>query len=247
MNKIRFFGYEMAYDQQETIIDEVIRLSQSPHSSYVIITDVYGLVLSLESEPVKDTFLNSSLILTDSTVLQFHLGIASNTKPHKVSYGSAFMSKLLGFCAINDVSVGLIGCSNRQELANLCQNLEQNHQRLRITFFYCPPFSDADEYDYDFICDQCEKAEVDLLFVGVGAPKQNFVMDRISQKSDITLIGVGAAFDVLSGRAKAPPKIFHQNGLGWLYRVLSSPGRLSKRIWYYFKFIFAFYIRKRYQ
>jgi N-acetylglucosaminyldiphosphoundecaprenol N-acetyl-beta-D-mannosaminyltransferase len=69
-----------------------------------------------------------------------------------------------------------------------------------------------------------------VLWVGVGAPKQELWMSKVSGKIDVpVMIGVGAAFDFLAGTKPAAPRFMSRMGLEWLFRLASEPRRLWKR------------------
>ena len=74
-----------------------------------------------------------------------------------------------------------------------------------------------------------------ILFVALGAPKQEFFIDEISKNPEISqkisfAMGVGGSFDFVSGHQKRAPKIVRNLGLEWLYRLVKYPERMS-RIW----------------
>lgn len=75
-----------------------------------------------------------------------------------------------------------------------------------------------------------QKKEIDLLFLGLGVPKQDQLAWEISQRiNSITVVGVGGSFDLLAGRKPRAPEWMQRNGLEWFYRLLTEPKRLSKR------------------
>jgi len=70
-----------------------------------------------------------------------------------------------------------------------------------------------------------------ILFVALGAPKQEkWIVENLSKMPSIKLaIGVGGAFDFISGRVSRAPKILRKIGLEWLWRLICQPWR-AKRI-----------------
>ena len=74
------------------------------------------------------------------------------------------------------------------------------------------------------------RAAPDVLWVGLGAPKQERWMHEHKNRLDVpVLVGVGAAFDMLSGRRKQAPRWMRDHGLEWLFRLLQEPRRLWRR------------------
>ncbi len=90
--------------------------------------------------------------------------------------------------------------------------------------------------------DEVNATQPDLLWVGLGSPKQGIWMYEHRQKLDVAVMhGVGAAFDFLTGRVKQAPRWMMNAGLEWLFRLLQEPRRLWKR-YTIMNLKFAYYI-----
>ncbi|MCG8380940.1 MAG: WecB/TagA/CpsF family glycosyltransferase, partial [Gammaproteobacteria bacterium] len=91
------------------------------------------------------------------------------------------------------------------------------------------------------VIDEINKAKVDLLFVGIGCPKQETWMADHRSDLNCVMLGVGAAFDFIAGNKRHAPLWVQRIGLEWLFRLCSEPKRLWKRylkqnprfIWYF--------------
>lgn len=69
----------------------------------------------------------------------------------------------------------------------------------------------------------------DLVLVALGIPRQELLIDRWLERFDKgVFMGVGGAFDVLSGVKKRAPKLFLQLNLEWLYRIVCEPKRFGR-------------------
>ena len=73
------------------------------------------------------------------------------------------------------------------------------------------------------------KETVDIVWVGLGSPKQDFVADLIAAERGVLTAGVGAAFDFVAGSVREAPKLVQDSGLEWLFRFASEPRRLWRR------------------
>lgn len=120
-----------------------------------------------------------------------------------------------------------------------------------IVGFYCPPFKEISEYDYKTMADHINAAQANVLWVGLGAPKQVYFSYKISKYTQSQfIIPIGAAFDFYTGKVKKAPKWIQKCGMEWFYRICQEPRRLGKRylkvvplfIWYNFIGVFS---RKR--
>jgi N-acetylglucosaminyldiphosphoundecaprenol N-acetyl-beta-D-mannosaminyltransferase len=163
-------------------------------------------------------------------ILQRLISIKRGLNFIPVSYGPDLMIQVCIMAGIKKLNIGLIGCQSENELCELELQIRKHSPDLNITFKYSPPFQHVDEYDVASITENVTKAAVDILFVGLGAPKQNILMKRINQNCSFLSIGVGAAFDFNSGKARRSPKFIHNIGLEWLYRLFIDPKRLWKRV-----------------
>lgn len=75
-----------------------------------------------------------------------------------------------------------------------------------------------------------EASRPDILWVGLGTPKQErWMFEHYQQLHAPVLIGVGAAFDLLTGRVRRAPSWMSEHGLEWLFRLSQEPGRLWRR------------------
>lgn len=70
---------------------------------------------------------------------------------------------------------------------------------------------------------------VDIVWVGLGTPKQDFVADVLATERGMVAAGVGAAFDFLAGSVREAPRFVQNSGLEWLFRLVSEPRRLWRR------------------
>jgi N-acetylglucosaminyldiphosphoundecaprenol N-acetyl-beta-D-mannosaminyltransferase len=143
--------------------------------------------------------------------------------------GPSFMKAAMG----NGVRQGwrhyLYGGSP-QVLARLIENLERELPGVQICGACSPPFRDLTEIEETASVDEINSAAPDLVWVGLGMPKQELWMARNRDRIGApVLLGVGAAFDFHAGVKKRAPKWMQQRGLEWLHRLVHEPRRLGGR------------------
>ena len=108
------------------------------------------------------------------------------------------------------------------------RSLQSRCTGLRIVGTRDGYFSPEDEPK---VVQEIAEAKPDILFVGLGAPRQEKWISRHMEALQVPVaIGVGGTFDVLAGRAKRAPEWMQRAGLEWLYRLLREPSRLP-RMW----------------
>ncbi len=150
----------------------------------------------------------------------------------KIFYGERFKERVPGIDLFLNVlhlaeekgfSVFLLG-SKEKIVQSAVKNLEEKHSRLRIAGFHNGYFSDENE-----IVKMISESGADILFVGMGSPKQEkFIYKNLNRLNVKFAMGVGGSFNVLSGEFRRAPHIVQQLGLEWLYRFLLDPRRLPR-------------------
>lgn len=112
----------------------------------------------------------------------------------------------------------------------LKSRLTEKFPYLNIVGFSCPSFDGISKLEADTIITDINKANPDILWVGLGSPKQDFWMYENRPKLDVpVMVGVGAAFDFISGVKKQAPRWMQKIGLEWFFRLCCEPKRLWRR------------------
>ena len=83
----------------------------------------------------------------------------------------------------------------------------------------------------------------DVVFVAMGTPKQEFLMEEMLSHHSALYMGLGGSFDVYSGNKMRAPDFFINNWLEWLYRLLKEPTRYKRQL-VLVKFFFLILFRK---
>lgn len=111
------------------------------------------------------------------------------------------------------------------------QVLQARYPSLKIAGTYCPPYGfESDPVELKRINLAITTAAPDLLFVGLGAPKQEYWIYNNYQKLGVPVsIGIGVSFELVSGMVKRAPKLLQKTGLEWFFRLIAEPQRLWRR------------------
>jgi N-acetylglucosaminyldiphosphoundecaprenol N-acetyl-beta-D-mannosaminyltransferase len=101
---------------------------------------------------------------------------------------------------------------------------------IKIAGSYAPPFRPLSPEEADDICRKINGTGAQVVWVGLGTPKQDEWMEAFRHRIEANvLVGVGAAFDFLSGSRRRAPHWMQRAGLEWLHRLASEPWRLWRR------------------
>jgi N-acetylglucosaminyldiphosphoundecaprenol N-acetyl-beta-D-mannosaminyltransferase len=110
---------------------------------------------------------------------------------------------------------------------NLSAALRDRHPGIQIVGWDSPPFRPLTHEEDDAACDRINRSGADIVWVGLGSPKQDIWMaEHASRLRTPVLVGVGAAFDFFTGRVTQAPRWMRENGLEWLFRLFADPRRL---------------------
>jgi N-acetylglucosaminyldiphosphoundecaprenol N-acetyl-beta-D-mannosaminyltransferase len=110
------------------------------------------------------------------------------------------------------------------------KGLEELVPGTQIAGSYSPPFTPPERWNLDELQELLQSARPNIVWVGLGAPRQELWMAATSARLDVPVfVGVGAAFDFLAGTKCAAPRFLSRMGLEWLFSLLSEPRRLWHR------------------
>jgi N-acetylglucosaminyldiphosphoundecaprenol N-acetyl-beta-D-mannosaminyltransferase len=132
--------------------------------------------------------------------------------------------------ANDGLSVFLLG--GRPETANKsAHNLSRRYPGLQIAGVSCPDWGfEKHEDTLNPVLEQIAQAKPHILFAGLGAPKQELLIDEHIRPLNVPIaIGIGGSFEILSGSVERAPQWMQSSGLEWTFRLRQEPGRLWRR------------------
>lgn len=158
------------------------------------------------------------------------------------------MEDLVWLAAVRGYGIGLIGGRGGVAVKAL-ECLRQKHPGL-VGWAMEPGELCADNLgDLDNLGEKIRKTNTRLVFVGLGAPKQEYFIARLTHPSSLiphhplVLMSVGGAFDVISGALPRAPHFWQKLGLEWLWRLVRQPWRLVRQL-ALLKFVFLVFKQK---
>lgn len=138
------------------------------------------------------------------------------------------MIALCEYAAKNTLTVGFYG--GKQEVIDAIKvRAEKDLQDLRIVYAYSPPFRPLTDDEDAEIVNDINAASPDILFMGLGCPKQENWMSAHRNRLKAVMLGVGASFDFYAGNVRECPDWIGRLGLEWLFRLTQEPKRLWRR------------------
>ncbi len=117
-----------------------------------------------------------------------------------------------------------------ETLRDMQANLERSYPGIQIAGHESPPFRAVTDEELDATTAAIRRSGADIVWVGLGAPKQDLMGARLRERDAAPVIMcVGAAFDFVAGVTRRAPAWMQRVGLEWLHRLVSEPRRLWRR------------------
>ncbi|WP_200829931.1 WecB/TagA/CpsF family glycosyltransferase [Microbacterium sp. SLBN-154] len=191
------------------------------------LANAYCVALATTDDSYHQLLNNSGVNYPDGTPVAWALRAAGQSDAHRVR-GPSFFTTALAHQEADGVRPFFLG-SSPSTLAALQTEVSRKFPALAIAGAFSPPFAPIDS---DFI-DECvsavEEASADMVWVGLGTPKQDFLSTVLAERVGIPAVGVGAAFDFVAGTVPEAPAFAQKFGLEWAFRFAMEPRRLWKR------------------
>jgi N-acetylglucosaminyldiphosphoundecaprenol N-acetyl-beta-D-mannosaminyltransferase len=179
-------------------------------------------------DPVfRETLRDADLAVADGMPLVWAAKLAGSSLPERVA-GLDLVERIAKHGAPLGWSVFLLGAA--PGVADKAGRvLASRYPGLHIAGAYSPPMGFGAEENARIV-QLVREAAPDVLFVCLGAPRQDlWIHTNIDVLGVPTAIGVGCAFDVISGNVRRAPLWMQRLGLEWLYRLVNEPARLWRR------------------
>lgn len=222
--KTDIMGLQFDNITMEEALDAAKALLQGEHAARVVTPNAEIAYEALHDENMRTLLNSAELMLPDGAGVVLASKILKTPLKQKVA-GVDFADGLLGVLETTGQSLYLLGSKpGIGELA--AQKMMQKHPRLRIAGI-------ADGYFQDEapVIDKINASGVDVLFVCLGAPKQEQFMARHQKALHVKLMaGLGGTLDSFAGTVKRAPKWMIRLNLEWLYRLIKEPKRFKRML-----------------
>jgi N-acetylglucosaminyldiphosphoundecaprenol N-acetyl-beta-D-mannosaminyltransferase len=227
--QIDLMGVKIDDVTMDEAVSKIDALVDARKPVYVVTPNVDHVVKLQRDAEFRRIYAGAAVVLADGMPLLWAGRFLGTPLKEKIS-GSDLFPKLCARAAEKGRSIFLLG--GRPGAADTAaQVLAVRHPGLKIAGTYCPPMGfEKDPAESAKIVRRLKESRADLLFVGLGAPKQERWMATFKDDHGIPVsVGVGVTFEFTAGMVKRAPAWMQRAGLEWLWRLLMEPGRLWKR------------------
>jgi N-acetylglucosaminyldiphosphoundecaprenol N-acetyl-beta-D-mannosaminyltransferase len=209
-------------------VEQIDAWIQSGQRRYVCVRDVHGIVQSLHAAKLRDIHNDAGLVTPDGMPLvwlgRFH-GFAETDRV----YGPDLLMAVCAHAARRGHRMFFFG--GAPNIADkLAEVLKGKFDGLQVVGTYAPPFGDFSPDEDQRAVNAINAVRPDIVWVGLSTPKQEHWMAKHrSAINAAALIGIGAAFDFVSGTKRQAPRWIQRSGFEWVFRLATEPRRLARR------------------
>jgi N-acetylglucosaminyldiphosphoundecaprenol N-acetyl-beta-D-mannosaminyltransferase len=223
----------LALTDYEAMIALMDRLVASGQRGYVCVANVHSVMASEEDPELRAALRGATVNVPDGQPLVWAINLLGHSLTDRV-YGPELMRRSCAHAARTGQRLYLYGGRNQGALVQLALNLRRSHPGLKIVGGYSPPHRPLTEEEETAVVAEINRARPDIVWVGIGVPKQEKWMARMRPSLDVPLlIGVGAAFDFHAGLVPQAPNWVQSIGMEWAFRLVQEPRRLWRRYFRY--------------
>ena len=221
-------------------INKIVSWSEERKSKYVSVMDSNVIVKSWLDLNYREILNTADLGAPDGAPLALALRLYGYKNQKRVS-GPDLMEKLIPILLIKDLKIFFYGSKN-VVLEKISLKIRKLFPNAKI-HFKSPPFRKLTLQEEDEINNLIKEINPNIIFVGLGCPKQDIWISQKRKVINSVFIGIGAAFDYYAETLKRAPIFMQNNGLEWLFRLYKEPKRLFIRyLISIFLFIFGLFI-----
>ena len=211
--------------------DAVVAAARARQRGFVCLCDVNSVSCARRDERHRRT-LNDSLLTTPDGMPLVWLGRRAGHSGITRVYGPDLLEAVCAVTAGTELTHFFYGAGPGTAVL-LVARLAQRFPGLRVAGTHTPPQGDLPAAEATALAARLGELRPDFFWVGLSTPKQDaFMAEQVTHLDAGVMLGVGAAFDLLSGRVRQAPRWVQRSGGEWLWRLAMEPRRLAPR---YFK------------
>jgi len=229
MHAVPVLGIPLALTDYEATLDWIDAAVAHGHRGYVCVAAVHTVMACQDDPALRAAVLAADFTVPDGQPLVWALRALGHPLPDRV-YGPELLDRACARAAVSGRRFYLYGGRTQGALVELARTLRLRHPGLQIVGGQAPPFRPPTDAEDEAIAADIAHSRADVVWVGIGVPKQEKWMARMRERLDApVLVGVGAAFDFHAGLIPQAPAWMQRAGLEWMFRLAQEPRRLWRR------------------
>jgi len=222
----------------------VVELARTGGCAHIHLANAYTIVLADRDDAYR-RLINQGVVFADGKPIAWFSRLTRQTPQIRQVRGPQLFLDVLDSGRSSGLRHFFLG-STDEVLERMHCRLAERFAGIEIVGSYSPPFRPLTAEEIAYQDATIQQAKADIVWVGLGTPKQDVEAARLALSTARVVIAVGAAFDFTAGTLPVAPIWMQRAGLEWLFRLASEPRRLWRR--YLFgnvRFVWAVLRRQR--
>jgi len=240
-NKCEILGVRFTPASLDSAVYYICRHLRDLQGRYICFCNVHTTVESYEDPAYRAVQNGAALVMADGAPIMQQERRKGFPEAERVA-GPDFMTRMFKATMDGKVSHYFYG-AKEETLQKLKENLLDRYPGIDIRGLYSPPFRPLTEEEDEADIRRINESGADIVWIGLGAPKQEKWMAAHQGKIHGVMMGVGAGFDFHAGTIRRAPVWVQKIGMEWLYRLFQDPRRLIRR-YFISNFKFLWYTLK---
>lgn len=227
--RIPFMGIFIDNMDADEIVQHVFDCVKCKKPVQIVGVNVDQIVTINKNEQSKRIFRDAEIVFIDGKPIKWMCSLLGRPAKERIT-GPDLMEYICEKGAALSLRVFLLGAASG--VAKKCgEVLAEKFPGIVISGSYSPPFGFQNDFEeMKKINSMLKNSNSDLLFVGMGSPKQDiFIYENMADYGIPVSFSMGAALDFIAGNVKRAPRWMVNSGLEWLHRISQNPKRLWKR------------------
>lgn len=229
--KRSILGVSVNVVDYEGAVSSIIKAAEDKMPFGVSALAVHGVMTGALDAAHKYRLNRLALVTPDGQPVRWALQFLHGEKLPDRVYGPELTLLTTKMAAEKGLSIYLYG-SRKEVLDTFAKNLGEKYEVLKIVGTEASKFKKLSHIEQQELNERIIASGADIVFVGLGCPRQEVFAFEHADALNRPVIAVGAAFDFHAGMLKQAPKWMQDRGLEWLFRLCVEPRRLAKRYLY---------------
>ncbi|QDT09753.1 WecB/TagA/CpsF family glycosyltransferase [Planctomycetes bacterium K23_9] len=227
-SKVNILGVAVDAINMGVAIEKIDQWIQSGASQYVCVTPVHSVMECQDDDDLRDIFNQAGMVTPDGMPVVWICNWFGFKDARRV-YGPDLMLTLCDHSQKPGYRHFFYGGAEGVA-PTLSENLQKRFPDMKSVGTLSPPYKALSESENRAMVDTINAANPDIVWVGLGSPKQErWMAKNIDVLNASVVIGVGAAFDFHVGRVRQAPAWMQRSGMEWFFRLIMEPRRLWRR------------------
>lgn len=231
---LSIFGVNIDKLTQIEVVDKIQQFLKDKETRTIYTPNTEIVMIAKEDEKLKNILNHGDIVIPDGIGLIYGARLKKKNLPERVT-GCDISYEILRLANDEGYSVYLLG--GQEGVAKEAgKNILDQYPNVKLAgvqngYFKGAHIGQPGHQEELGILHNINQSKADILFVGLGAPKQEIWIDENKDKLNCkVIIGNGGTVDILSGRIKRAPEVYQKLGLEWLYRLVKEPSRIKRQM-----------------